>query len=500
MRVAVGLVGCLVAALVIATLVLNGGPFIYALDDAYIHLDLADQMARTGLYGVNAGEVSAPSSSILWPVLLVPLAVTGLHPFLPLLLAGFFALAATGVLFNIVRHFKLRHETLLAVAAAVALNLPGLALMGMEHTLQIFLTLLAVLGLLKALEGEKPRWWLWTVLILGPLVRYENALVSAAVLGSLLWLGHGRKALLCGIFVAGVMAAFSLFLVHLGLDPFPASTYVKKLRFGTDDFWVFWGKSLLPVLVNPLALLLLLGALTLPFVTLLNWRTIRSPRWAVLAALSGVLALHIFLGRFSVLDTPRYEFYALAFVAPLLFWLFPHRLALPLLLVSAIPGTLCSLYDAPRAAHSIYLQQYQMQRLAQEFWQQPVAANDIGLVGYRNTHNVLDLVGLASKPVLDAKRRHEQGWAARLVPEQNTGLVMVYEDWFPPETRQAWKPMGALVCTVCTKSVVNNRVLILLADPSKEQELRKALATWAVTLPSGAAYEPAEGTSRPDRP
>src|SRR5262245_18537055 len=54
-----------------AILVLNEGHLVYNLDDPYIHLALAENIAR-GQYGVNLEEVSAPSSSILWPLLLVP--------------------------------------------------------------------------------------------------------------------------------------------------------------------------------------------------------------------------------------------------------------------------------------------------------------------------------------------------------------------------------------------------------------------------------------------
>jgi len=38
----------------------------YSLDDPYIHLALAENMAR-GHFGVNLGEASNPSSSIIWP-------------------------------------------------------------------------------------------------------------------------------------------------------------------------------------------------------------------------------------------------------------------------------------------------------------------------------------------------------------------------------------------------------------------------------------------------
>lgn len=53
---------------IIQILKLNQGRFIYTLDDAYIHLALAENIMQ-GHYGVNLGEFSALSSSILWPFL-----------------------------------------------------------------------------------------------------------------------------------------------------------------------------------------------------------------------------------------------------------------------------------------------------------------------------------------------------------------------------------------------------------------------------------------------
>ena len=73
----------LVAAL-IAEVFVKTGHFVYPLDDAYIHLALAEQLAH-GQYGTNPGEFSSPSSSLLWPFLLIPFAGTRLHTFVPLI-------------------------------------------------------------------------------------------------------------------------------------------------------------------------------------------------------------------------------------------------------------------------------------------------------------------------------------------------------------------------------------------------------------------------------
>ena len=66
-------------------LIRNDGIFSYILDDAYIHMALAEQIAN-GHYGINAGEYASPSSSILWPFLLAPFAHTSFFEWVPLLI------------------------------------------------------------------------------------------------------------------------------------------------------------------------------------------------------------------------------------------------------------------------------------------------------------------------------------------------------------------------------------------------------------------------------
>ena len=56
----------LFAVELIVSINLAGGRLVFTLDDAYIHLAVADQILSGG-YGVNPGEFSSPSSSIIWP-------------------------------------------------------------------------------------------------------------------------------------------------------------------------------------------------------------------------------------------------------------------------------------------------------------------------------------------------------------------------------------------------------------------------------------------------
>src|SRR3954471_11916641 len=94
--VALGCWSLLVLGIIAGMLALPHGRLGYTLDDPYIHLALAERIAL-GHYGINLGEVTAPSSSILWPFLLLPGVGTAWHAWLPLGL-GLACGAATAVL------------------------------------------------------------------------------------------------------------------------------------------------------------------------------------------------------------------------------------------------------------------------------------------------------------------------------------------------------------------------------------------------------------------
>ena len=82
-------IGLAVVVLFAGILKINNGTFVYTLDDPYIHLALAEKIAQ-GHYGINSGEASAPSSSIVWPFLLAPGARPAWGTYLPLALNTIF--------------------------------------------------------------------------------------------------------------------------------------------------------------------------------------------------------------------------------------------------------------------------------------------------------------------------------------------------------------------------------------------------------------------------
>jgi hypothetical protein len=148
-----------------AIVALSDGEFGYSLDDPYIHLALAEGIRR-GEYGINPGEFASPSSSVLWPFLLVPFQTTALAQIAPLLinlLATAGAVLALQQVLQRVARPSTRLEALMRAGGitllSACLNLVPLALTGMEHSLQVLVVLTASRPRRGAPGATSPKRW-----------------------------------------------------------------------------------------------------------------------------------------------------------------------------------------------------------------------------------------------------------------------------------------------------------------------------------------------------
>ncbi|NRA42674.1 MAG: hypothetical protein HRU21_10270, partial [Pseudomonadales bacterium] len=102
----------------------------------------------------------------------------------------------------------------------------------------------------------------------------------------------------------------------------------------------------------------------------------------------------------------------------------------------------------PFVCYNIYAQQYQMHRFVQQYYQQPAAVNDLGLLSYQNPHYVLDLWGLASKEALAFRQTSDDlEWMHQLVEQSDIDLVMIYPSWFEKEGKtlpEQWQKLAVL--------------------------------------------------------
>lgn len=466
------LVVALCAVLLTIAMVRNDGTFSYSLDDPYIHLAFSEQLA-SGHFGLHPQAHAAPSSSILWPWLLVPAADAPWHGLLPLALNGLALLWILSLLRQLLQRSGLisvdRPTAWLAAGllllVSCVLNLPFLLSTGLEHSLQVALALALLRGLLdladQAPVSPSQALLLLFAIVVGPLVRYESLSLSVAAILFLLWRRHILLACVAILLTALPLLGFSWFLLELGLPPLPSSVLAKSGLAGaadgsaswvsTADLLLFGNLRHLPSKAGARQLVTLLGALW----AIALWR--RKQQSPALPLCLGLAVLaHLVCGRFT--GTGRYETYLLAVVAMLLI----HQVRQPLrqlaeqrsafavlvgLTCIVLPWraeTLQLLVDTPQACHNIYQQQYQMHRFVTELYGAPVAVNDLGWVSYRNPHFVLDLWGVGDEATRRARLREDPDWPALHVEQQGIGVAMIYDRWFRHRIPAEWRPVAYL--------------------------------------------------------
>jgi hypothetical protein len=391
-----------------------------------------------------------------------------------------------------------------------ATNLIGLAFTGMEHSLQVLLCALIVLGVLHVVGGQPTPAWLVAAVILAPLVRYECLTVSGVAVALLLYCRRWKAA---GAAILGMLlplAAFSWFLHANGLGWLPTSVIAKVATANylpTDNF-------ILDHLTNNLELRQgkVLGGLFLLLAGLAAFRK-KAPRIERLLALGGAGAVLAHLAAGQIGWWERYEVYMLVSAVLLviylgrgffqgLFWSAWNqrgwaRHAWPLANILLLGG-LAWLVGQPylgvfgrtaMASANIYEQQYQMHRFVVDYLRAPVAVNDLGWVAYRNPNYVLDLWGLASAEAL-ANRQAGSGpeWMERLAREHNVRLVMIYDTWFKA-VPSGWVRVARLHLgwprTVAGGSVVS----FYAVDGRDGPALRELLEAFKPTLPKGVRLE-----------
>ncbi len=509
--VAVLLVGLQIAAI----LARNGGRLTYSLDDPYIHLAVSESIAR-GHYGIEPREPSAPSSSILWPFLLAPGAALPGHELLPLALNLAALFAALGVLARLLRRCRLHRAAggeafaagLLSILV-LTLNLTGLALTGMEHSLQVVLALVVVLGMIDVGRGRPAPPWLLGAIVAGPLVRYESAALSVAAVLLLLIRERWRAASLAVAACLSLVGLFSLFLVGLGLEPLPGPV-LENLEV-TGGGPAGGGPALLMhVWVRLKWILGMVPARILASLTgVLMAVALASRRRDAELLLCGAVAPLLHLGFGSFGGFARYEIYVLASVVAFLIYglrrplrrLVTTRgataglLAAGAVLMPALSGYAAIAYLTPRAAHNIHVQHGQLHRFVTEHYRRPVAVNDLGRVSYRNPSHVLDLWGLCSMEVRRARLDGDPAWPSAFVARDGVDLAMIYDTWFEGRVPAGWRRVARLELLGKRVTPASSTVSFYVSQPGGGGEIDQKLRVFRDTLPVDVALEVEPGGS-----
>jgi len=494
----------ILVAPLLAILVMNNGVFVFSLDDPLIHLAVAENILK-GSYGINANEYSSPSSSILWPLLLAPMQVIDSKGFSPLLINFTCALLTFVIILKQLSvWFKEDFKTaaILALLFIACTNIVGVAYTGMEHSLQVLLSVAALRGafILNQLKPEQRLpLWLPLVLMLGPLVRYENISLSIAIGLYAIYKGHWKAIFITAALTLFALILFSVFLKSVGLGFFPASVNSKSLAVlnngSTNGFMnnIQTNISSKGVYTHLILMALLVhGSLSKTF--------LKDQRVMSVCLLIGSI-LHFVAGRYGWFA--RYELYMFI---PVFLWVihlhqkqvkvfiykpFKYWGSVLLILLIFLTPYIHATLGTPTSSNNIYSQQFQMHRFINEFYQDSVAVNDIGWVSYQNDSYVLDLWGLTSSEVYLAQQNAtDSKWMGELVDTHDIKLVMIYSKWFK-HIPSDWVLLG----TLRLKSIfifIDRDVSFYATDASTQEKILEQLKLFTKTLPDSTEFIYAE--------
>ncbi len=468
------------------------GVFEYPLDDVYIHLAIAEQIARGG-YGVNAGEYTSPGSSPLYPLLLTPFAGTDTQRWLPLIW-NIVGLAAVGLLWGrLIAHAGYRGAMggLLALLGPVALNTAGAAMTGMEHALHAAASLAIVYGLFVLADEKRVSWVLLAGILLAPALRLEGLALALVGAGVLVVSGRIAVGALATALAIAPIALFVWYLTSVGLDPLPNSVQAKLV--GAEDADV--GRLARTIGTFRLNLLEVPGLLMLGLIAVLGALASAATgtrRWVALGLAAAGVA-HLFFGQIGWME--RYENYilmALAAGALVLAQGAGSRLTamLPVVLLAGaganyMPHAWEEYRFNPRAIH---LQQAQTSRFVKEHLQTDVAVNDLGWVAWRNPNYVLDLWGLASHEARQTRIFNPTpGWADALTEARDVPVALIYdtEDWLAGAVGADWVRVAEFRLDLARGFLGAPFVGVYATDPEHAAMIEQALIAFAPKLPDG---------------
>lgn len=438
----------------------NGGEYIYPIDDAYIHLAIAKNLAATGSYGLAPNVFTAASSSIGWPLLLGAFyrVSYSVH-------TGWFCSAIAGALVPLAVYRALEVLTpngapvsvhaVVQAMVVVAMPLCPLALSGMEHTAHAVVTLLlATVATSNRKTNTRDIAALFGLGFAATVLRYESFSLCAVCTLVLLQKRAFKEAatLLVGSVVGPLV--FALYSKAHGWSHLPNSVILKARRWDADA-----PRALLVKLQEAPHLVVLLIVLTV--VLAFEWQRADARVRAFGIVALWVLVTHMLFG--AVGWFYRYEAYVipLSLVAIALHLTSLRErsrklavaLALPLVLL--LPRGLSSLRALPQASHNIFDEQVHTARfVARHFDGEPVLVNDIGAVAYFSHAPFVDLMGLGDRETAKARgMRIDRPLAAGTLEKlsERAEVAIVYEEWFQAEMPKSWVKVGEFRTT-------NNRV------------------------------------------
>jgi len=298
----------------------TSGHFTYAMDDPYIHLSIARDFARNGVWGVTRYANSAASSSPLWVLLLATaISIGGDRVIWPFVFGILFSvISAVFIYYRFIRAgIGIPIAMVAAVAIFAAAPMQILPFTGMEHSLQVFLDLLFVFWLYDKVGRKSDSRDMGSAFLLSALMclcRFESVFLVVVPFAWSLWRRDFRVAIGLALGPIVSIAGFGLLAHAMGMPWIPNSIVLKGNVPHTFSSWWF-----LNLYVNLRARSIALWDLFLLCIALgvvLRWRGLRkssSSLQVILWTVAVTCVLHSGLAMVGVFY--RYEAYMIVLLA-----------------------------------------------------------------------------------------------------------------------------------------------------------------------------------------
>lgn len=478
---------------------LGGGRSLYPIDDTYIHLAMARNLAQHGVWGITRYAFSSTSSSLLWTLLLAAIATVWPTPTLaPLLLNVLLGAGMLLWLVTVLSRVSGRYwlGALAGGVMVVILPLPVIAYNGMEHLLHAWLTL----GLLwvggRELAADRPTpwrlWWLGALSLLVVMARFEGLFLVGLL--ALLFALRRRWAEAGTVLGAGVLpvVAFAVVSRHFGAMILPNSVLLKGStpQGGALGYLAHLGRQELAQLRSLKHLTAMVGL----GIVLVGLAWHRRERFWSLSILLPLLAVALIMAHLAFASRgARYEAYlgALGVLGLTLgaWGLSRHSrpamrgLIVALALLAALPWLPRAAQltlDLPPSCINIYQQQCQMGLFLRAHYQGvTVVANDIGAINYLADIRCFDWWGLGTIEVARARLagQYDPAVLERLARASGARIAVVYDDWlkdYVGGVPDSWQPVGRWTIpqnVICAYPTVTFHAL----DPEEAPRLRRCL-------------------------
>ncbi|EKF86046.1 hypothetical protein [Methanobacterium formicicum] len=457
---------------------------------------VAKNFVSYGVWGVTKYGFTSSTSSILWPGLIAALfKIFGINELIPFFLNIIFAtstlILTNYILKQYVKDIKYCNLFIFISLMVITFLTPIIPLIftGMEHVLQIFLTIAFVYMSAKILNQEKSQnYEVILLLILASLLtlnRYENLFTVLAVV--LLFVIYKKRLKAIYILLSGTipLIIYGLYSKIQGWYFLPnslilKSAYLKNLT--SLNYILLTLKKLIYTILEPHLLILFITAVFLLYIILKDNFTKKINDFYIIILIIFIFNLIFHISFVQTGYFYRYEAYLIALgllgtslgislcLKDLETLIYQNNirkykwnilrysflfLLICLFMIPAATNGYGSITSVPQASKNIYEQQYQMALFIEEYYQgKSVGLNDIGIINYMSDIKCLDLWGLGNLEV--AQKKNEGNYTtneiSNLTTNNNVSLIIIYDSAFqnkiPPDWIKVgeWEIKGNIVC------------------------------------------------------